>query len=79
LKATRAATYWLLPPASWFQTITMAMQRASPIRITPVMYSGWSRRKSTASANISSGPMIQFCTSESSSTRQSSNTRGSSS
>ena len=32
------------------------------------MYSGLSRRKITASANISSGPTIQFCTSDSAST-----------
>jgi hypothetical protein len=33
------------------------------------MYSGLSRRKITASPNISSGPMTQFCTSDSASTR----------
>jgi hypothetical protein len=33
------------------------------------MYSGLSRKKSTARPNISVGPMIQFCTSESASTR----------
>jgi hypothetical protein len=79
LNATRAATYWLSPLASWFQTITMAMQRARPIRIRPVMYSGLSDRKMTASANISTGPMIQFWISEIASTRLSSNTRGRSS
>src|SRR3546814_4883642 len=64
LNATSAATYWLSPLASWFQTMTMAMQRASPMRIRPVMYSGLSLRKMTASANISTGPMIQFWISE---------------
>ena len=59
--------------------MTMAMQRARPIRIRPVMYSGLSLRKITASANISTGPMIQFWMSEIASTRLSSNTRGSSS
>jgi len=44
--------------------MTMAMQRASPIRIRPYMYSGLSRRKTTARPNISSGPMIQFWTRE---------------
>ena len=29
-----------VPSASWFQTITMAMQRARPIMISPTMYSG---------------------------------------
>src|SRR3546814_3793445 len=70
-----AATYWLSPLASWFQTMNMAMQRASPMRIRPVMYSGLSLRKMTASANISPGPMNEFWISEIASTRFSSNTR----
>jgi len=41
------------------------MQRASPIRISPVRYSGYPRRKITASANISAGPITQFCSSDS--------------
>ena len=57
----------------------MAMQRAKPIRITPVMYSGWSRRKITANTNISTGPRTQFWNSDSASTRLSAKTRGSSS
>ena len=43
------------------------------------MYSGWSRRKITASANISTGPITQFCTSDSASTRRSAKTCGSAS
>jgi len=43
------------------------------------MYSGLSGRKITASANISSGPMIQFCASDSHSTLVSRKTSGSSS
>ena len=46
----------------------MAMQRARPIMIRPTMYSGLSGRKIIASANISTGPTIQFCTSDSAST-----------
>ena len=65
LKATRPATYWLLPPAIWFHTSTMAMQRAKPMRIRPVMYSGLSERNTTASPNISTGPITQFWTSDS--------------
>ena len=37
LKATRPAAYSVSPRARSFQTITMAMQRASPIKINPVM------------------------------------------
>ena len=48
--------------------MTIAMQRARPIRITPTMSSGWFRKKTTASANISTGPITQFCTSDSPST-----------
>ena len=51
------------------------MQRASPMRMSPSMYSGLSGRKITASANMRSGPMIQFCTSDSTSTRRLRNTR----
>ena len=64
LKATRPAAYSVLPLASSFQTITMAMQRARPIMIRPTMYSGLSGSSSAASTNIRVGPMIQFCTSE---------------
>ncbi len=46
----------------------MAMQRASPMRMSPVLYSGYPRRKITARANISTGPITQFCNSESPST-----------
>ena len=59
--------------------MTMAMQRASPMRISPAMYSGWSGRKTMASTNISTGPMTQFCSSDSHSTRVSRHTAGRSS
>ena len=65
LKATSPAAYSRSPWARSFQTMTMAMQRARPIMIRPNMYSGLSRRKMTARANIRSGPMIQFWTRES--------------
>ncbi len=65
LKATRPAQYSVSPRASSFHTITIAMQRARPIMISPTMYSGLSRRKMTASANIRIGPTTQFWTSES--------------
>lgn len=38
LNATSPAQYSRSPAAKSFQTITMAMQRASPIRIKPDMY-----------------------------------------
>jgi hypothetical protein len=69
LKATRPAQYSVSPFARSFQTMTIAMQRARPMRMSPSMYSGLSRRKMDASPNISSGPTTQFCTSESASTR----------
>ena len=75
LKATRPAQYSLSPWASSFQTMTMAMQRARPIRISPTMYSGLSARKAIASRNISTGPTIQFWISERPSTFQSLKTR----
>ncbi len=40
LKATSPAAYSVSPRASSFQTMTMAMQRASPIMMSPTMYSG---------------------------------------
>ncbi len=40
LKATSPAAYSLSPFASSFQTMTIAMQRARPIMISPAMYSG---------------------------------------
>lgn len=60
LKATRAAAYSRLPLARSFQTRTMAMQRARPTRMSPTMYSGWSRSKVTASIHMRMGPMTQF-------------------
>jgi hypothetical protein len=44
--------------------MTIAMQRASPMRIRPTMYSGLSCRNTTARPNMRSGPMTQFCTSD---------------
>ena len=64
LKATRPAAYSRSPRARSFQTMTIAMQRASPIRINPTMYSGLSGKNVTASTNISTGPMTQFWISE---------------
>ena len=61
LKATRPAQYSVSPLARSFQTMTMAMQRARPMRMRPSMYSGRSRRNSTARPNMSRGPMTQFC------------------
>ena len=40
LNATSPAQYSVSPLASSFQTMTIAMQRASPIMISPTMYSG---------------------------------------
>ncbi len=59
--------------------MTIAMQRARPMRMSPTMYSGLSRRKITASANIRIGPTTQFCASDSPSTLPFLKTRGSSS
>ena len=56
LKATSPAQYSVSPLARSFQTITIAMQRARPIRMSPTMYSGRSRRKSTASAEHEQRP-----------------------
>ena len=49
--------------------MTMAMQRASPTMIRPVRYSGRSGSSSQARVNMSAGPMIQFRTSEETSSR----------
>ena len=43
---------------------TMAMQRANPMMIKPVRYSGRSGSNSQARANINAGPMTQLSTSE---------------
>ena len=79
LKATRPAQYSLSPEARSFQTITMAMQRARPIMMRPTMYSGYPCRKMIANRNMSMGPMTQFWTRESPSTRQFRKTRPNSS
>ena len=75
MKATSPAQYSVSPQASSFQTMTMAIQRASPIMIRPTMYSGLSARKAIASRNIRIGPTTQFWTSDSPSTFQSRKTR----
>ncbi len=79
LNATRPAQYSVSPSARSFHTITIAMHRARPMRISPSMYSGLSRRNTTASANIRIGPTIQFCTSDRARTFLSRKTRPSSS
>src|SRR5512141_2083923 len=68
LKATSPAAYSVSPRARSFHTMTMAMQRASPIIIRPTMYSGLSRRKTMARMNMSTGPTSQFWASDSAST-----------
>ncbi len=40
LKATSPTASSRSPPANSFQTMTMAMHRANPTRMTPTMYSG---------------------------------------
>src|SRR5665648_405466 len=71
LNATNPAQYSESPLARSFQTITIAMQRASPIIIIPYIYGrfalsfpGKSLKNAIANENISTGPIIQFCTSE---------------
>lgn len=77
LSATSPAAYSALPRARSFHTSTIAMQRANPTMMRPIMYSGRSCRKTAARMNMSTGPTIQFCTSESASTFQSLKMRGS--
>ena len=60
LSAIKPAAYSLSPSAKSFHTTTMAMQRAKPIRITPIIYSGYPFKKSNANENIKIGPIIQF-------------------
>ena len=59
-----AAQYSQSPSVRSFQTITIAMQRAIPTRISPYIKSGWSLMTMTVRANISTGPTIQFLTSD---------------
>ena len=40
------------------------MHRASPTRMTPVRYVGWSASRSQARVNITSGPTTQFIRSD---------------
>jgi hypothetical protein len=54
----------LSPLARLFQTMTMAIQRASPIIISPMAKPGLSPKNNTARTNIKIGPTIQFCTKE---------------
>jgi len=68
LKATSPAQYSRSPPARSFHTMTMAMHRAKPMRMSPTMYSWRPERNVTARANISTGPMTQFWTSDRAST-----------
>src|SRR5690349_13515273 len=58
--ATSTAAYSLSPHASMFQINTIAIQRASPTRIKPVRYSGYSGSSSHARPNISAGPTTQL-------------------
>src|SRR5690554_1994308 len=58
--ATNPAAYSLLPPANSFQTITIAIHLAEPIRINPIRYSGLSLRKIIPRININKGPTIQL-------------------
>ena len=60
LNATKPAAYSVEPLAMSFQTITMAIHGAIPIKIRPAMYSGWSGTNVIASININAGAMIQF-------------------
>ncbi len=67
LNATSPAAYSLEPSARSFQTNTMAIQRAIPMKINPRKYSGRAGKAGTiplknitARANISVGPMSQF-------------------
>src|SRR5665647_207501 len=72
LNATNPAAYCVSPFARSFQTITMAIQRARPIRIIPYMYGrlalfspGKSLKNRMAKANMRIGPITQFWTRES--------------
>jgi len=44
--------------------MTIAMHRASPIRINPMAYSGLSARNASARPNIRRGPITQLSRSE---------------
>src|SRR5574344_1002954 len=79
LRATRPAAYSLLTLARSFHTSTMAIQRASPIMISPYMYSGCAERNRAERMNISNGPTIQLSISDVASTFLSENTLSNSS
>ena len=64
LSATSTAAISRSPQARSFHSSTIAMHRANPTRITPVRYCGCSARNSHARANITSGPITQFNSSE---------------
>src|SRR5665647_713971 len=67
--ATNPAAYSRLPSASSFHTTTMAMQRARPIRIKPIIYAGWPCKKTIAKKNMRIGPITQFSNKETPKTR----------
>jgi len=84
LNATSPVTYSVDPSASSFQTSTIAIHRAIPMKMSPRKYSGRAGRpgtsplkKTTASPNIRVGPMSQFWTRLRPSTRQLRKTVGS--
>ncbi len=52
------------PLARVFQTMTMAMQRAKPIMISPMAKPGLLLKKIMAKINIKIGPTTQFCNKE---------------
>ena len=56
----QTAQYSVSPLARSFQTITMAMQRASPIMIKTDHVLGRAAPSKMASRNMSIGPIIQF-------------------
>ena len=79
LNATRPAAYSVFPLAREFHTITIAIQRANPIRMRPVIYSGYPERNTMARINIKIGPRNQFKTRDALSRRKFRNTSPSSS
>ncbi len=64
MRATSTAAASRSPQARSFQISTMAMQRARPMMISPVRYSGRSGSSSQARVNMSAGPITQLRTSE---------------
>lgn len=64
MSTTSTHTYSSLPSASWFHTMTMAMQRAMPTKMRPRMRCGLSGRQATARKNMRSGPITQLMSSD---------------